>query len=53
MREFTSTLKTIMDVVSNQLELLPASEGAVEEMFYEDGEERDDRRLTLWRPFAR
>jgi hypothetical protein len=30
MREFTSTLKTIMSVVSNQLELLPASEGAVE-----------------------
>jgi hypothetical protein len=32
MREFTATLQKIMSVVSNQLELLPASEGAVEEM---------------------
>jgi len=32
MREFTETLQTIMCVVSNPLELLPASEGTVEEM---------------------
>jgi hypothetical protein len=32
MRELTARLKSIMSVVFNQLELLPASEGAVEEM---------------------
>jgi len=46
MREFTDTLKRIMSVVSNQLELLPASEGAVEEMTYVDEEERDDTKLA-------
>jgi hypothetical protein len=46
MREFTQTLHNIMAVVSNQLELLPASEGAVEEMTYVDEEERDDTRLS-------
>lgn len=46
MREFTATLQTIMSVVSNQLELLPASEGAVEEMTYVGEEERDDTRLS-------
>jgi len=35
-----------MSVVSNQLELLPASEGAVEEMTYVDEEERDDTKLA-------
>jgi len=39
MREFTTTLQKIMSVVSNQLELLPASEGAVEEMTYVGEEE--------------
>jgi len=46
MREFTATLHKIMSVVSNQLELLPASEGAVEEMTYVDEEERDDTKLS-------
>lgn len=46
MREFTATLQKIMSVVSNQLELLPASEGAVEEMTYVDEEERDDTKLA-------
>lgn len=46
MREFTTTLKSIMSVVSNQLELLPASEGAIEEMTYTDEEERDDAKLS-------
>ena len=46
MREFTETLQTIMSVVSNQLELLPASEGAVEEMTYVGEEERDDTKLS-------
>lgn len=46
MRELTDTLKSIMSVVSNQLELLPASEGAVEEMTYVDEEERDDTKLS-------
>lgn len=46
MREFTATLQTIMSAVSEQLELLPASEGAVEEMTYVDEEERDDTKLA-------
>jgi len=46
MRVFTATLQSIMSVVSNQLELLPASEGAVEEMTYVGDEERDDTRLS-------
>ena len=40
MLEFTQTLDKIMSIVSNQLELLPASEGAVGEMTYVDEEER-------------
>jgi len=39
-----------MLVVSEQLELLPASEGAVEEMTYVGEEERDDTRLSGDRP---
>lgn len=35
-----------MSVVSNQLELPPASEGAIEEMTFVDKEERDDTRLS-------
>ena len=46
MREFTATLQTIMAVVSDQLELLPASEGAVEEMTFVGEEERDDTKLS-------
>ncbi|MFZ5517887.1 MAG: hypothetical protein ACOY90_14680 [Candidatus Zhuqueibacterota bacterium] len=46
MIEFTATLKKIMSVVSDMLELLPASEGAVEEMTYVDAEERDDTKLS-------
>jgi hypothetical protein len=32
MREFTATLHSIMSAVSHQLELLPAADGAIEEM---------------------
>jgi hypothetical protein len=46
MHAFTNTLKNIMSVVSEQLEILPASEGAVEEMTYVGEEERDDTRLS-------
>jgi hypothetical protein len=46
MQEFTKTLKNIMTVVSEQLEILPASEGAVEEMTYVGEEERDDTKLS-------
>ena len=46
MRELTATLQKIMSVVSNQLELLPASEGAVEEMTFVGEEERDDTKLS-------
>jgi hypothetical protein len=46
MREFTATLKSIMSVVSNQLELLPASEGAIEGMTFTDEDERDDTRFA-------
>jgi len=46
MREFTETLRSIMSVVSGQLELLPASEGAIEEMTFTDEDERDDSRLA-------
>lgn len=46
MRELTDTLKQIMSVVSNQLELLPASQGALEEMTFVDEDERDDTKLT-------
>ena len=42
MHEFTQTLRSIMSVVSNQLELVPASEGAIEQMTYIDEEEWDD-----------
>lgn len=35
-----------MSVVSNQLELVPASEGAIEQMTYTDEEERDDTKLS-------
>lgn len=46
MREFSQTLQKIMSVISNQLEILPASEGAIEEMTYVDEEERDDTKLS-------
>jgi len=46
MREFTTTLHSIMSAVSHQLELLPAAEGAIEEMTFTDEEERDDTRLA-------
>jgi hypothetical protein len=46
MREFTATLHSIMSAVSQQLELLPAAEGAIEEMTFTDEEERDDTRLA-------
>ncbi|HRS90450.1 MAG TPA: hypothetical protein P5028_00195 [Candidatus Marinimicrobia bacterium] len=46
MRELIATLQKIMSVVSNQLELLPASEGAVEEMTFVGEEERDDTKLS-------
>ena len=41
MRELTETLRSIISTVSGQLELLLASEGAVEEMTFTDEEERD------------
>jgi len=46
MRGFTATLQTIMFAVSSQLELLPASEGAIEEMTFIGEEERDDTKLA-------
>ena len=46
MKELTDTLRSIMGVVAHQLELLPASEGALEEMTFTDEEERDDSRLS-------
>lgn len=46
MKEFTATLKRIMSVVSDQLEILPASEGAIEEMTFVGEEERDDTKLA-------
>lgn len=46
MREFTATLHSIMSAVSSQLELLPAAEGAIEEMTFTGEEERDDTRLA-------
>lgn len=46
MREFTETLRSIMAVVAHQLELMPASEGAVEEMTFTDEDERDDSRFA-------
>jgi hypothetical protein len=46
MRELTETLRSIMLVVSHQLELLPASEGALEELTFSDEDERDDTRLA-------
>lgn len=46
MREFTTTLRSIMSAVSCQLELLPAAEGAIEGMTFTDEEERDDTRLA-------
>ena len=46
MREFTKTLRQVMSVVSNQLELLPASEGALEEMTHTDEDERDDTKIA-------
>ena len=46
MREFTETLRSVMAVVAHQLELMPASEGAVEEMTFTDEDERDDNRFS-------
>ena len=46
MRALTDTLRSIMAVVSHQLELYPASEGAIEELTFTDEEERDDSRLS-------
>ena len=46
MRQFTTTLHSIMSAVSNQLELLPATEGAIVEMTFTDEEDRDDTRLA-------
>jgi len=46
MREFTETLRSIMAVVAHQLELMPASEGAIEEMTFTDEDERDDSRFS-------
>jgi hypothetical protein len=46
MREFTETLRSIMSVVAHQLELRPASEGAMEEMTFTDEDERDDSRFS-------
>lgn len=46
MRDFVDTLKNVMNVVSNQLELLPASDSAIVDMTYPDAEERDDTRLA-------
>ena len=45
-RELTETLRSIMSVVAHQLELLPASEGAIEEMTFTDEDERDDSRFA-------
>jgi len=39
MRALTDTLRSIMTVVSHQMELLPASEGAIEELTFTDEEE--------------
>jgi hypothetical protein len=46
MRALTKTLRSILAVVSNQLELLTASEGAIEELTFTDEGERDDRRRS-------
>lgn len=46
MREFTATLYKIMSVVSDQLELVPASEGAVDETTYVYEEKRNNTRLS-------
>lgn len=46
MREFTETLRSVMAVVAHQLELMPASEGAMEEMTFTDEDERDDSRFS-------
>ena len=46
MRALTDTLRSIIAVVSHQMELLPASEGAIEELTFTDEEERDDSRLS-------
>ena len=46
MRELAATLHSIMSAVAHQLELLPAFDGAIEEMTFTDEEERDDTRLA-------
>jgi hypothetical protein len=46
MRALTNTLQHIWTVVSKQFDVLPAAEGATEEMTYIDAEERDDTRLA-------
>jgi len=46
MREFTETLRSVMAVVAHQLELMPASAGAMEEMTFTDEDERDDSRFS-------
>lgn len=46
MREFTETLRAILSVAARQLELMPASEGAMEEMTFTDEDERDDTRFS-------
>jgi hypothetical protein len=46
MREFTSALQSIVSVVSGQLDVLPASQGAIQEMAYVGEEERDDAKLS-------
>ena len=46
MRELTDTLRSIMAAVSDQLELLPASEGATEELTFTDEEEPTITRLS-------
>lgn len=46
MRTFTETLKTILQVASGYIQLLPATEGAQEELTNVDDTERDDTRFS-------
>ena len=46
MRALSITLQQIWSVLSKQLEVLPAAEGATEEMTFVDTEERDDTKLA-------
>lgn len=47
MREFTETLKTILQAASGYIQLLPATDGAQEELTNIDDTERDDTRNNI------